>query len=146
MQKFSIEKLRSMPKAYIVVILMAVVVLFLMIFGGGTETLNGDGDESGKKNSYEEVSFSVKSWEEYTNEDGFPESLIIHSNEFPADFEVDPMKVSDYEAMVSSIEVNSKLTAKIVKADKKNLHKAGKDITLVRLADTRSRKVFFGEQ
>lgn len=124
----SIEKLKSVPKAYYILILMALVVLFLMLFGGGKETLSNR-----DLVALTEVKFTVKSWEKVTNEEGFPESLVLHSNEYKADFEIDPLKIADYDGLIAKLHKNMKFTAKIDRADKADLTNGDEDISILKL-------------
>lgn len=99
----------KIPKFYIIVGAMALVVAFIMIFGGGKEVFLDQ----------KEISFQLDSYEEIVSEeDGTAETIILSTKDFKARISVDLVNISNYDDFVKALKgKNPQVKASISKED-----------------------------
>lgn len=103
------NKLSKIPKFYIIVGAMAIIVAFIMLFGGGREVFLDQKEISFKLDSYEEI---------VSEEDGTAETIILSTNDFKARISVDLMNISNYDDLVKALKgKNPQVKASISKED-----------------------------
>lgn len=103
------NKLSKIPKFYIIVGAMAIIVAFIMIFGGGREVFLDQ----------KEISFNLDSYEEIVSEeDGTAETIILSTKDFKARISVDLVNISNYDDLVKALKgKNPQVKASISKED-----------------------------
>lgn len=99
----------KIPKFYIIVGAMALVVAFIMFFGGGKEVFLDQKEISFKLDSYEEI---------VSEEDGTAETIILSTKDFKARISIDLVNISNYDDFVKALKSkNPKVKASISKED-----------------------------
>lgn len=105
------EVFKKVPKAYYVVAAMAAIVIGILFFGGGKKALSTLDQTT--------IEFKLKSYEEVLNEENQVDVVLISSKSFKAKIAIDPINISNYDGLISSLkQENAEIKVSIQNSDK----------------------------